>query len=38
MKLEAENPKTASCFNTPANDLLEVVRRDCKKNFVGNIT
>jgi hypothetical protein len=22
MKLEAANPKTASCFNTPANDSM----------------
>jgi hypothetical protein len=25
MKLEAANPKTASCFSTPANDLLETL-------------
>jgi hypothetical protein len=37
MKLEAANPKTASCFNTPANDLLEVVRRDCKKTLLKTL-
>ena len=37
MKLEAANPKTASCFSTPANDLLEVVRRDCKKTLLETL-
>jgi hypothetical protein len=40
MKLEAANPKTASCFNTPANDSMVNRSLDeiAKKNFVGNIT
>lgn len=31
MKLEAANPKTASCFSTPANDLLETLLNTQKK-------